>query len=71
VGGPANVSRTFGLRKYIDSLRMVAMCGGDIQIHGHQDGPIWAIPIWPHTISVGAVMPQSGLRSRQRRGPVN
>lgn len=36
---------------------------GDIQIGGHADGWIWAIPIWPDTISVGAVMPRAVLKA--------
>jgi len=36
---------------------------GDIQIGGHQDGWIWAIPIWPRTISIGAVMSSEVLRA--------
>lgn len=35
---------------------------GDIQVGGHQDGWLWAIPIWPDVISVGAVMPAAVLR---------
>ncbi|MGB3437229.1 MAG: NAD(P)/FAD-dependent oxidoreductase [Actinophytocola sp.] len=76
-GRASKVAQTFGLRKYIEGLRMVAVYRhltgveerhnpgweGDIQIHGHKEGWIWAIPIWPHTISVGAVMPQAVLRA--------
>jgi flavin-dependent dehydrogenase len=36
---------------------------GDIQIGGHADGWIWAIPIRSDVISVGAVMPRSVLRA--------
>lgn len=36
---------------------------GDIQVGGHRDGWIWAIPIWARTISIGAVMPRSVLRA--------
>ncbi|SHN26557.1 NAD(P)/FAD-dependent oxidoreductase [Actinacidiphila paucisporea] len=36
---------------------------GDIQIGGHADGWIWAIPIWSDVISIGAVMPLSVLRA--------
>jgi FADH2-dependent halogenase len=36
---------------------------GDIQIGGHADGWIWAIPIWSDVISIGAVMPRSVLRA--------
>lgn len=36
---------------------------GDIQVGGHKDGWIWAIPIRPDTISIGAVMPRHVLRA--------
>lgn len=36
---------------------------GDIQIGGHADGWVWAIPIWSDTISIGAVMQRSVLRA--------
>jgi len=76
-GRASKIAHTFGLRKYVDRLRMVAVFrhfkglnekynpghAGDIQIHGHQDGWVWAIPIRPDTISVGAVMPRSILRA--------
>lgn len=76
-GGQASkVSQTFGLRRYVDRMRMVAVYRhftgldethnpghpGDIQIGGHEDGWVWAIPLWPDTISVGAVMPRELLR---------
>jgi flavin-dependent dehydrogenase len=38
-------------------------CEGDIQVGGHDDGWLWAIPIWPDTISIGAVMPAAVLRA--------
>jgi FADH2-dependent halogenase/halogenation protein CepH len=38
---------------------------GDIQIGGHPDGWLWAIPIWPDTISVGSVMKRDVFRSGQ------
>lgn len=73
------ISRAFKLRKAIERLRMVAVFHhltgleerhnpgheGDIQIGGHADGWLWAIPIWPDTISVGAVMPRSLLQGRK------
>jgi FADH2-dependent halogenase/halogenation protein CepH len=76
-GRASKVSQSLGLRKYIDRMRMVAVFRhfkgidekynpgqpGDIQIGGHKDGWIWAIPIWADTISVGAVMPRDLLRS--------
>lgn len=69
----------FRLRHTIDRLRNIAVFKhlhglderynpgyeGDIQIGGHPDGWVWAIPIWPDTISVGAVMPKSALRGRE------
>lgn len=36
---------------------------GDIQVGGHPDGWVWAIPVWAHKISVGAVMPRAVLRA--------
>lgn len=76
-GRASQIAHKFGLRRPIEGLRMVAVYRhltgvdernnpgyeGDIQIHGHADVWVWAIPIWPHTISVGAVMPQSVLRA--------
>ncbi|WP_416983446.1 NAD(P)/FAD-dependent oxidoreductase [Streptomyces sp. T028] len=74
-GRASKVAHTFGLRRSIDSLRMVAAyqhfkgldeqynpgVEGDLQIGGHADGWVWAIPIWSDTISVGAVMPRDLL----------
>ncbi|MFC8845295.1 MULTISPECIES: NAD(P)/FAD-dependent oxidoreductase [unclassified Micromonospora] len=76
-GRASKIAQTFGLRRTIDGVRMVAVyrhltgldernnpgCAGDIQIHGHEDGWVWGIPIWADTISVGAVMPRSVLRA--------
>lgn len=76
-GRASKISHAFGLRRTIDRLRMVAVFRqftgldeqhnpgyeGDIQIGGHRDGWIWAIPIWPRTISVGAVMPKAVLQA--------
>jgi len=76
-GRASKIAQTFGLRKYIDRLRMVAVFrhftgldekynpghAGDIQVHGHEDGWVWAIPIRSDTISVGAVTPQAVLRA--------
>lgn len=36
---------------------------GDIQVAGHPDGWIWAIPIWSTTISIGAVTTRETLRA--------
>ncbi len=76
-GRSSKVAQTFKLRRGMDRLRMIALYRhftglderhnpaqeGDIQIGGHADGWVWAIPIWPDTISVGAVMPRALVRS--------
>lgn len=76
-GRASKVTQTFGLRKQVEHLRNVAVFRhfkglderrnpgyeGDIQVGGHADGWLWAIPIWPDTISVGAVMPRTVLRA--------
>lgn len=43
---------------------------GDIQIGGHADGWLWAIPIWPDTLSIGAVMPREVLKAGVSRDAV-
>jgi FADH2-dependent halogenase len=77
-GRTSKISQAFGLRHSIKRLRNVAVfrhyaglnelynpaCEGDIQVGGHADGWVWAIPIWPDTISIGAVMPKDVLRGR-------
>jgi FADH2-dependent halogenase len=77
-GRASRVARTFGLRKPIEKLRMVAVfrhfkgleeannpgVEGDIQVGGHKEGWVWAIPIWADTISIGAVMPRDVLKDR-------
>src|SRR6185437_6271515 len=77
-GRTSKISQAYGLRHNIRRLRNVAVfrhyaglderynpaCEGDIQVGGHADGWVWAIPIWPDTISVGAVMPKDVLRGR-------
>lgn len=77
-GRASKVARTFGLRKPIDKLRMVAVfrhfkglkeennpgVEGDIQVGAHKEGWVWAIPIWADTISIGAVMPRDVLGDR-------
>ncbi len=77
-GRASKVARTFGLRKPIEKLRMVAVfrhfkgleeannpgVEGDIQVGAHKEGWVWAIPIRPDTISIGAVMPRDVLRDR-------
>ncbi len=76
-GRSSKIAQAFRLRHTIERLRMVAVFRhfygldekynpgyeGDIQIGGHDDGWIWAIPIWRDVISVGAVMPLSVLRA--------
>jgi FADH2-dependent halogenase/halogenation protein CepH len=76
-GRASQVSQQFQLRKYVDRMRMVAVFRhykgieekhnpgeeGDIMIGSHHDGWLWAIPIWPDTMSVGSVMRREVLRS--------
>jgi FADH2-dependent halogenase len=76
-GRASRTAQHFRTRKEIGWLRNVAVYRhydgldeannpghtGDIQIGGHDDGWLWAIPIWPETISVGAVMPRAVLRA--------
>jgi FADH2-dependent halogenase len=75
-GRASKISRKYGLRTRVDRLKMVAIfrhfkglneannpgVAGDIQVGAHRDGWVWAIPIWPDTISVGAVVPRDVLR---------
>jgi FADH2-dependent halogenase len=77
-GRASKVARTFGLRKPIEKLRMVAVfrhfgglneannpgVEGDIQVGAHKEGWVWGIPIRPDTISIGAVMPRDVLKDR-------
>lgn len=79
-GRTSKIAQAFGLRHNIMRLRNVAVFRhyaglderhnpgyeGDIQVGGHTDGWVWAIPIWPDTISIGAVMPKDVLRDRPR-----
>lgn len=83
-GRASKVAHAFGLRRSIESLRMVAAyqhfkgldeqynpgVEGDLQIGGHTDGWVWAIPIWSDTISVGAVMPRDLLHGVEDREAV-
>jgi FADH2-dependent halogenase len=64
--------RNFAVFRHYDGLDERHNPGyeGDIQIGGHQDGWIWAIPIWPGTMSIGAVMPRSVLRAGESREAV-
>lgn len=57
--------RNFAVFRHYKGLdeRMNPGVRGDIQVGGHADGWIWAIPIWSDTISVGAVMPREVLRA--------
>lgn len=74
-GRASKISQAFKLRRNITRLRNVAVFRhfsgldernnpgyeGDIQVGGHRDGWLWAIPIWPDTISIGSVMPKKIL----------
>lgn len=76
-GRASQAAQQFHTRKEISWLRNVAVfrhydglderhnpgIEGDIQVAGHADGWIWAIPIWPTTISIGAVMSREALRA--------
>jgi flavin-dependent dehydrogenase len=76
-GRASKIAQTFDLRRQVQHLRNVAVYRhytgldekynpgyeGDTQIGGHEDGWVWAIPIWKDVLSVGAVMPQSVLRN--------
>ncbi|MFG3494203.1 NAD(P)/FAD-dependent oxidoreductase [Streptomyces sp. NPDC047928] len=78
-GRASKIAQTRQLRRTVERLRNVAVFRhydgldesqnpgheGDIQVGGHPDGWLWAIPIWPETISVGAVMPRAVLRNRK------
>ncbi|MDX3106700.1 NAD(P)/FAD-dependent oxidoreductase [Nonomuraea angiospora] len=75
-GRSGKVAQTFGLRRSVDQLRMVAIYRhftglneaanpgerGDIQIGNHKDGWVWAIPVWEDTISIGTVMHKDTFR---------
>jgi FADH2-dependent halogenase len=76
-GRASKLAQRFRTRKEIPWLRNIAIfrhhrglderhnpgIEGDIQVGGHPDGWIWAIPIWPDVISIGAVMPRAVVRS--------
>jgi FADH2-dependent halogenase len=76
-GRASKAAQLFRTRKEISWLRNIAVFKhfdgldernnpgfeGDIQIGGHEQGWIWAIPIWPETISIGAVMPRAVMRA--------
>jgi FADH2-dependent halogenase len=71
------IARGLNLRKSDNDLKMAAVfkhfgdvdeannpaTEGDIQLGLHEDGWIWAIPIRPHTISIGAMAPADTLRA--------
>jgi flavin-dependent dehydrogenase len=76
-GRLSKIAQAFPLRKKIERLQNIAVfqhftgldesrnpgSEGDIQVGGHADGWVWAIPVWADTISIGAVMPRSVLRA--------
>jgi FADH2-dependent halogenase/halogenation protein CepH len=76
-GRASKTAKVFGGRTMNEKLRMVAVFHhlkgldesrnpgetGDIQVGAHEDGWLWAIPIWPDTISVGAVTPRRVMRA--------
>lgn len=76
-GRASKIAQRFRTRKEIDWLRNVAVyrhygnlqeqhnpsVTGDIQVGGHPDGWIWAIPVRADKISIGAVMPRAVLRA--------
>jgi flavin-dependent dehydrogenase len=71
------IARGLGLRKTDNDLKMAAVfkhftgvdesnnpaTEGDIQLGLHEDGWLWAIPIRPHTISIGCMVPAEILRA--------
>lgn len=72
-GRPSKLAQKFNLRKWIPQLRNIAIyrhfenfddskgpnVPGDIQVAGHRDGWVWAIPTSQDVISIGAVMTKS------------
>ncbi|HEX3591391.1 MAG TPA: NAD(P)/FAD-dependent oxidoreductase [Pseudonocardiaceae bacterium] len=78
-GRSSRVAHHFQTRREIPWLRNVAVFrhytglderhnpgyAGDIQVGGHDDGWLWAIPIGGDTISVGAVMSQATLKAAE------
>jgi len=71
------IARALDLRKTDNALKMAAVfkhfgeldernnpaTEGDIQLGLHEDGWLWAIPIRPDTISIGAMVPAEMLRA--------
>lgn len=78
-GRGSRIAKQLGLRRVNEKLRNVAIfrhydgfddantpgVAGDIQIGGHDDGWLWAIPIAEDRISIGAVTPRDNLRSAE------
>ncbi|MEV4511720.1 NAD(P)/FAD-dependent oxidoreductase [Dactylosporangium sp. NPDC049525] len=78
-GRSSKIAQHYRLRKPVKSLQNVAVFRhytglderynpgfeGDIQVGGHPEGWLWAIPIWSDTISVGAVMARTVLSQRK------
>jgi len=76
-GRTSRIAKQLGLRRINEKLRNVAIfrhydgfdeangpaVAGDIQIGGHSDGWLWAIPIAADRISIGAVTPRDNLRN--------
>lgn len=76
-GRAAKTAKMFRTRRSISWLHNVAVFrhytgldersnpghAGDIQVGGHPDGWVWAIPIWRDVISVGAVMSADALKA--------
>jgi FADH2-dependent halogenase len=80
-GRASRIAARYGLRQWIPQLRSVAVFGhhtglddargphteGDIQVAGHRDGWVWAIPTGDDTLSVGAVMSKETFESLRGR----
>lgn len=76
-GRGSRLAQLFKTRRYTNRLRNAAVfrhyegvdeatnpgIEGDIQISGHKDGWVWAIPLSREKLSVGAVMPRELLRA--------
>ncbi|MFC6883242.1 NAD(P)/FAD-dependent oxidoreductase [Actinomadura yumaensis] len=84
-GRSSLITKRFKLRRHLDRMRMVAVFRhftgiderknpgeeGDIMIGSHDDGWLWAIPIWPDTMSVGSVMRREVFRSGEPEALLN
>lgn len=78
-GRSSKIAQHYQTRRPVPSLQNVAVFRhytglderhnpgheGDIQVGGHPEGWLWAIPIWSDRISVGAVMPRHVLSGRR------